>query len=152
MMQEVQNITEEELETYEDAYDEDLEDEAWSHDPEDFEDHEDLAEALLEIAYEERRCIRELQIAEMKGWMKQRVALTRHAMELAREEPVSSQAANDYRHVQYLAQENLALLQDAQGAVSEMIRHLLGPRPDTYGSLAGKTEGRAPKGVLVWKG
>jgi hypothetical protein len=112
--------------------------------------HEDLADALLEAVYEERRCISELNLEQMKPWAERRALLARRAIELG--SPISDDIALDYQHVDQMAQENLSMLQDAHQAISGVLSQIVEANPQTYGPQARLQRQSSPRGVLVWRG
>jgi hypothetical protein len=115
-----------------------------------FEDHEALAEALIEAVYEERRCIRALSLDEVTTWSQRRAALARQAIALGA--PVPEDAAFDYRHVHDMARDNLTLLQDAHQLVCAALGQITERAPQTYSPQGQPQPPRAPRGVLVWRG
>lgn len=112
--------------------------------------HEDLADALLEAVYEERRCISELELEQMKPWAERRATLARRAIALGA--PISEDIALDYRHVDQMARDNLSMLQDAHQAVSGVLARIVESSPQTYGPQARPQRQSSPRGVLVWRG
>lgn len=112
--------------------------------------HEDLADALLEAVYEERRCISELNLEQMKPWAERRANLAKRAVELGA--PISEDIALDYQHVDQMARDNLSMLQDAHQAVSGVLARIVEASPQTYGPQAKLQRQNSPRGVLVWRG
>ncbi len=114
-------------------------------------DHDTLAETLLEIVYEERRCITTLNLEEMGLWAQKRQDLTHTAIELGQDQAIPEDVAYDYRHVHEMTRENLAMLQDAHHAVSQMLHQMVGEKPQTYTAQGETHATNTPRGVLVWK-
>lgn len=114
------------------------------------EDHETLAEALMEIVEDEMEAIRTLELDRYAELAQQRLVLSRHVIELAGYIPVPDEVRTVYRWIHQTSQENLEILQETQQMVRAIIQRLASTPEATY-SAPGRNRS-AGQGMMIWKG
>ncbi|MEO1267187.1 MAG: hypothetical protein AAFX99_03750 [Myxococcota bacterium] len=115
------------------------------------EDHEILAEALLEIVEDEIEAIRTLDLKRYTDLAQQRLVVCHHVIELAKEVPVPEEVKAHYQWVHQTTRENMQILQETQQMVRAIIQRLTSTSEAIY-RLPGKNKARSGQGMMIWKG